>query len=275
MGTKGRRSQEQPRLVWSQAGGVRVPALQFGPSRPAATVLLMPGLGLPRYTFRTARAMSGLGLRVLVLDTLWASEWRRPQARVRPGVEPMGDTAAEWALRAGLDSSPLVVVGHSTGAQSALVAGLALQGRVDALSVVLAGLTIRRAQRTYPALLGGAFPAYRHDSPRELVVLANVARVRLDILRILSSALRDRPEDRVAALRAPLVLTAGERDAFAPREWLLEVAARARASQAARVVTLPGSHNNLFTHPEEFAAVVAGAVQGVGGRGAPMAGPTP
>jgi hypothetical protein len=36
--------------------------------------------------------------------------------------------------------------------------------------------------------------------------------------------------------------------------------AAASGGPSARVVTLPGSHNNLFTHPEAFAALVAGSV---------------
>lgn len=250
---------ERPVLVWAPVRGARVPALQFGPARAAGTVLLLPGLGLPRYTFHTARALAARGLHCLVLDTLWAQAWRRPRPRVPVAVEPMGLAAAEWAAAAGV-TGPLVLVGHSTGAQSALVAGLALQERREGVGVVLAGPTIRPAQRSYPALVAGSLAAYRHDSLREAVVAVNIARVRLDILRILRSALRDRPEERVAGLRLPLVLTAGEQDAFAPPEWLAHLAGCAAAAPTARVVTLPGSHNNLYTHPAEFAGVVAGAL---------------
>jgi pimeloyl-ACP methyl ester carboxylesterase len=77
-------------------------------------------------------------------------------------------------------------------------------------------------------------------------------------VRIVQSGQRDRPEERVRSLRVPLVLTAGEADSFAPREWMDELAAA--AGGPCRVAVLPGSHNNLFTHPEEFAAVVRGAV---------------
>jgi pimeloyl-ACP methyl ester carboxylesterase len=68
--------------------------------------------------------------------------------------------------------------------------------------------------------------------------------------------MRDRPEDIVAGLRAPLTVTAGRNDAFAPQWWLEALAARAVRASAARMKVLPGSHNNPYTQPTRFAAVV-------------------
>jgi pimeloyl-ACP methyl ester carboxylesterase len=169
----------------------------------------------------------------------------------------MGEAAARWIKEADL-AGPLVVMGHSTGAQVALGAALRLQHDRPDLSLVLAGLTFRPEHRSWSGLLRGAATAYRKDSPAELVVAKNIVAVRTDVLRLVESGRRDRPEERVGDLDVPLVLTAGEADSFAPQRWMADVAAAA-GSPSARVEVLPGSHNNLFTHAEEVADVVSAA----------------
>jgi pimeloyl-ACP methyl ester carboxylesterase len=250
-----------PREAWQRVSPGWVRSWELAPSAasPArATVLVVPGLGLPAYLEPTARAVVGLGMRCVVLDLLAG---RRPPQRVAPTVDAMALAAAQWVDRSGIEG-PLVLVGHSTGAQVALAAGLRLQGKRDALALLLAGLTFQPSQRTVAGVLRGAAAAYRRDSPRELVALRSLARVRGDVVRLVQSARRDEPEVRAASLRVPLTLTAGERDSFAPRAWMQSVA-DAAGGPSARVATLPGSHNNLFTHPNEFAALVAVAAAGL------------
>ena len=244
------------RETWIRVGAAWVQAIEVAPMTPArATVVLLPGLGLPRYTRPTVEVLARRGLRCVVLDLL---AWRRPRLRVPPLVGPMGEAAARWTREADL-AGPLVVVGHSTGAQVALGAALRLQHDRPDLSLVLAGLTFRPEHRSWPGLLRGAVTAYRKDSPAELVVAArDVARLRADLVSVIGSGRRDRPEERVRDLEVPLVLTAGEADSFAPQKWMAHVAAAA-GSPSARVEVLPGSHNNLFTHPEEVADVVSAA----------------
>jgi fermentation-respiration switch protein FrsA (DUF1100 family) len=72
--------------------------------------------------------------------------------------------------------------------------------------------------------------------------------------------MRDAPDERIRQLRVPLTLTAGEVDTFAPKEWLEQLASAAEKSPGVTVDTLSGSHNNPYTHAEQVAAVVLGAV---------------
>lgn len=239
-----------------------VRAYDFGPPVGAsATVVFVPGLGLPHYTFRTARVLSGMGLRCVVLDLLGG---RRPE-RVPATVDAMAAAAAAWAGSAHY-RGPLVLVGHSTGAQVALAAAVRLQDTRPDLSLVVAGLTFEPSQRPVRSLLKAGLTAYGHDSPREaVVVLPDLVHVRGELLRLIESGRHDEPDVRVRGLRVPLTLTAGEHDTFSPPAWMAAVA-EAAGSDAVRVLTLPGSHNNLFMYPERFAAVVASSV-GVGAHG--------
>ena len=118
----------------------------------------------------------------------------------------------------------------------------------------MAGPTFVPQQRRLRRLVPAALTAYRKDTPKELVVLQNLVRVRSDVVRIVWSGPRHRPEERVRLLDVPLGLTAGEADSFAPEGWLRDLAAAAGGPSGWQV--LPGSHNNLFTHPTEVADVV-------------------
>jgi surfactin synthase thioesterase subunit len=220
---------------------------------PRATVVVFPGLGLPRYLLPLARSLAGGGTACVVFDAL---AFRGRGRRVPPTIEGLAAAGAEWVRALDLPG-PVVVLGHSTGAQVALEVVLALQGERPDLRLVMAGPTFSPAQRVWRRLVPAALTAYRKDTPKELVVLQNLLRVRTDVARIVVSGLRHPPEERVRLLSVPLHLTAGEADSFAPRRWLQELAGRAGASAEIRV--LPGSHNNVFTHVDELVDVVSSA----------------
>lgn len=234
------------RTQWRRVGDAWVRLLWFEPSEGPGvlgTVLVVPGLGLPRYLLPMSRHLAAQGTRVVVMDAL---AWRGRGARAVPTIRGLAEVAA--ALVRDVDPRPAVVFGHSTGAQVALEAVLGAQGRPEPLALVMAGPTFQPGQRRWRGLVPAALTAYRKDTPRELVVLRDIARVRLDLVRIVRSGRRHPVEDRVRLLTVPLTVTAGEADSFAGAEWLALLAAR--AGTTGRAVVLPGSHNNPFTHPE-------------------------
>ncbi len=149
--------------------------------------MLVPGLGMPSYTFGTARALSSLGLRCVVLDLL-----RGPSgSRVPPRVLPMGEATAAWVTQSALDG-PVVLMGHSTGAQVALTGALGLQSARHDLSLVLAGLTFR--PRTAPCWGScGAPHGIPAGHPRELAALRSLTRAGSDVVRLVRSGQHDRP----------------------------------------------------------------------------------
>ena len=214
-------------------------------------LVIVPGLGLPYYTLPTVVAVARAGLDAVVLDVPgFASDLPRA---ARPDINAIGLAAAHW-ITSEAGTRPLVLLGHSTGSQAALTAALSLDGR-PGLAVVLAGPTFAPAQRRLHRLFAATPFAYRDDRPDQLHA-REVWRGRTGILAMLQSGLHDVPERRVAALTAPLTVTSGRRDAFAPVDWVDDLATAAVRSPRTRTSQLGGSHNNLWTHPDEMAALV-------------------
>lgn len=158
-------------------------------------------------------------------------------------------------MRARADDRPIVVLGHSTGSQAALTAALALAGERRGYALVMAGPTFAPAQRR-PVHLAAVTPfAYRNDVVRELRP-AEVGHARMGIVDMLHSGMRDAPERRIAGLRAPVTVASGVHDTFAPAAWIDRLATSAVSAAHTRTSLLGGSHNNLFTHPDELADLV-------------------
>jgi pimeloyl-ACP methyl ester carboxylesterase len=212
-------------------------------------VVILPGLGLPFYTLPTARSIAQRGIDCEVLD-LPGFGSARPRA-TRPNIHAIGLAAAGW-VRARASDRPVVVLGHSTGSQAALTTALALAGERTSYALVMAGPTFAPTQRRLVPLAAVTPFAYRDDRPGE-VDPAEIGHGRMGIVQVLHSGMRDAPERRIARLSAPLTVTAGIHDAFSPTAWLDTLATSATAAASTRTSMLGGSHNNLFTHPDELA----------------------
>ncbi|WP_344065728.1 alpha/beta hydrolase [Terrabacter lapilli] len=253
----------QERLTPVRGRVVRSLSVGENLSATAPLVVVLPGLGLTFYARHTAAALAARGLPCAVLD-LPGFGSDRPRS-TRPDIHALGLTAARWVESQASDR-PVVVLGHSTGAQAALTAALALGVRRTRLSLVMAGPTFCPQQRRLTGLALATALAYRDDSPNEFDP-AEVWRGRGGIAAILGSGLSDAPEDRIVHLRAPLTLTSGAHDAYAPFDWLDRLARSARNAPSVRTARLGGSHNNLFTHPDEVAGLVALAAQDAAAAG--------
>jgi pimeloyl-ACP methyl ester carboxylesterase len=120
---------------------------------------------------------------------------------------------------------------------------------------VLAGTTFAPEQRRLPRLAWATPFAYRDDGLDEIDPM-EVYRGRTGIVAMLRSGLDDAPEERIAHLSGPVTVTAGVHDAFVPVTWLDLLARSARSAASVRTCLLGGSHNNLFTHPDEVADLV-------------------
>jgi pimeloyl-ACP methyl ester carboxylesterase len=232
--------------------GIHVRSLVAEPTPVGAQVdvVIIPGLGALGYLTRLCAALAVVGARCTLLD-LPGFGSRRPLA-AEPTVAGVADTVAEWLNRRTSDR-PVILLGHSSGAQAAVRTARSTNRELAGL--VLAGPTFAPAQRQLGAALVCAAAALRRDPPTELRILRDYLRGGRDVLTLLRSALDDRPEDAMPGLGLPLLLTAGSADSLAPYSWLCALAEAARPAPA-KVVRLPGSHNNVFTHPEAVAGLV-------------------
>lgn len=221
-------------------------------------VVIVSGLGLTHYLRRLLAELRRRGAVATVLDV--PGYGSAGAQRTAPEIGGVADAAADWVRhrRAEL-GRPLILVGHSTGAQAALRAALQVQHWRDDASVVLAGPTFAPGQRSLGRLLLRAPVAYRHDPPWELDPVQLLRAGPRDLLALIRSGQRDRPELRIRELCLPVTLTAGAHDALAPRGWLELLRSNAIASPRAHVVVLGGSHNNPWTHAAQLASVVLSA----------------
>lgn len=217
-------------------------------------IVWIPGLGavrtlLPSFTRCADRATCHL-LDLPGVATLAG------QLSPRPRLGPLANTVADWL--GSVPDGPVVLVGHSTGAQVALRAANQNPSRVRAL--VLLGMTfppclrqarsmpravVRTALREPVGMLYAVSQDYLRVGPRRL-------------LPFLRSAWDDRPEDTLARTDCPVLLVAGQWDRLAPPGWIRWAAGRAPRGSA---VTVPGSHGFPYNEPEPTAALVLGAAR--------------
>jgi pimeloyl-ACP methyl ester carboxylesterase len=156
---------------------------------------------------------------------------------------------------------PVLLVGHSTGAQLALLAAATVPHRVAGL--VLIGLTFDPPVREWWPRLIPRLRTYLHERPRELVVtVPDFVRGGARVAQYLGSALRDRPEEHLAEVAAPVLVLRGRRDTLCPLPWARQLMA-GRADGEVR--TLPGSHNVPYTHPGAVALQIGALARRVVG----------
>ncbi|MGM1060413.1 alpha/beta fold hydrolase [Saccharothrix sp. Mg75] len=241
------RCEEPLRVRWN--AGVR--SLEKGGGDGPA-VVVVPGLGALGYLV-DAVARCGERTRAALLDL--PGFGHRPPRPCRPEVEAVAGAAARW-LDAAAGDAPVVLVGHSTGAQAAVHVVAQRPDRVASLVLMgptfppeqrrfpgLARAYVRNSRREPPGLLPVTWPYYLRGGPRALA-------------RFVRSAQRDRPEEVLAGVRCPVLLLRGEHDAFAPRGWVDRLTA---AAPDGRSVTLPGAHTFPYERGAETAALIAEA----------------
>ncbi|MEV6962463.1 alpha/beta fold hydrolase [Streptomyces sp. NPDC051207] len=214
-------------------------------------VALVPGLGAPGYLLRTVRTCARSGP-VRVLDVPGFDD----PAGLCCGaaLEPLAEVVARWL--AVVPPAPVVLAGHSTGAQVALRAALRVPERVRAL--VLLAPTFPRHLRRMGPLVGAFARTAVHESPGVVPTLLP-SYVRAGPRRLLScirSAQTDAPEDVLPSVACPVVVMSGEHDALCPPAWSRHLAGRARQGRA---VLVRGAHAFPHRHPAATAAVLTAA----------------
>jgi pimeloyl-ACP methyl ester carboxylesterase len=248
---------------WDEVGGRRVRSLVAGARQPGRPdVVIVPGLGMVGY-LTGALLACGVWTRTFLLDVPGFGH-----RRSRPGGADLESTAAlagRWTRQVA-GSGPVLLVGHSTGAQVALRVAVAHPAAVAGL--VLAGPTFDPAARRSPVLAGRAARTYYRESPLQAaLVLPGFLRAGPGGLgTLVRSALLDRPEHAVGAVRCPVLVLRGRHDRIAPEPWCRRLAA---AAADGRAVTMPGAHNFPYRYGGRTALLVGRFADRLAGTGEP------
>ena len=219
-------------MRWHLVDGRPVRSLVTGAGTPELVVV--PGLGALGYLVPLVRACAAW-TRVHLLDLPGFGS--RTTARLPADLPAVSAALAAWLQS--VPDAPVVLLGHSTGAQAALHAARARPDRVRRL--VLAGATFPPQARRWAPLAARVLATLPSEQLGELpAVLPYYARGRGRVLDLLRTALAEAPTSD--GLGPPVVLR-GEHDHLSPPAWA------ARLAAGGPVVELPGGHNAVWTSP--------------------------
>ncbi|SER72495.1 Pimeloyl-ACP methyl ester carboxylesterase [Lentzea xinjiangensis] len=245
--------QRRPRRErWDEVSGRPVRSVEAGWERTQGPlVVIVPGLGALGYLVDTVDACAGWA-RTVLLDV--PGFGHRGPGACAPEVPAIAETVSAWLTR--VTEVPVVLMGHSTGAQAALHVAAAHPDRVAALALlgptfppeqrVLAGAAqgfVRNFLHEPPSLVPATVPDYLRGGPRA-------------IARFVRSAQHDEPERTITGVRCPVLLARGQHDAFVPRVWLDRLTA---AAPDGRSTTVPGAHTFPFRRGQLTADLIASA----------------
>ncbi|MFE6409842.1 alpha/beta fold hydrolase [Streptomyces sp. NPDC057837] len=245
---------QRPPLLYVSHGRVDAAVVRSAGTRATdrrgTAIVLVPGLGAPGYLLRTLAHCARSGPARL-LDV---PGFRDPGGPACPEtLDALADTVARWL--AVVPQGPVVLAGHSTGAQVALHAAVRAPGRVR--SLVLLSPTFPPHLRRMRPLLGALARTAVHEAPDAVpaVLPSYLAAGPRRLLTCVRSAQRDAPEDALPSVACPVTVVAGEKDALCPPDWAGHLARRA----GGRALRVPGAHAFPHPHPAVTANVLTRA----------------
>lgn len=187
--------------------------------RGTPTYLLIHGIGMGRSVFGDLALHLGDTADVIAIDLPGYGEAPEPPRVLT--VERTADLVAAY-LRARVHG-PVVLVGHSMGAQVALEVAVRHPSLVSRMALL--GPSVDPAARSVPAQLGRLAHDLLFESPRVIAIGAREYLRAGPHLRLkLRAMLTHRPERVLAQVAVPTLVIRGEDDTVAPRQWCQAIA---------------------------------------------------
>jgi pimeloyl-ACP methyl ester carboxylesterase len=245
--------------VWDVVGAVRVRGRvndRALADEGGAHVVFVHGLGMATNYLEPTMHALGDTMAVSALDLPGFGGSRPTRGHLL--LAGLADALVEWLRVRGIVAP--ILLGQSHGCQ--VVVEAVTRAPEVAPALVLNAPTMLAEHRS----IGAQLWRVMIDSPREpLSLVPHVARdwLRAGPVRILGTlreALRDRIEDKLPAVRVPVLIVNGERDPVSPPAWgerLARLTGSGVDGAGARCVVVPGAaHAVPFSHPEALAAEI-------------------
>lgn len=230
-----------------EIGGRRVRSLEAGGGDH--TVVLVPGLGAVGY-MKDVMAGCSAWARTFLLDV--PGFGHRPPRPCAPEVAAIAELVGEW-LRV-VPGGPVVLAGHSSGAQVALRVAASAPERVRALALL--SPTFPPRQRSLPRMVPPFLGTALHE-PLGVLAATVPYYVRggpAAVLRFIRSAQADTPEYVIGRVGCPVLVARGVLDRLCPKPWADGLAITAPRG---RSVAVPGAHAFPFRHGGLTASLIA------------------
>jgi 2-hydroxy-6-oxonona-2,4-dienedioate hydrolase len=234
-----------------QVDGLSIHALVADgpPAGRAPVVVLVHGQGM------SSRYMKALGERLERFAQVHAPDQPGFGDSAKPpeplGLEGLADFHAAYLRAVGVERAALL--GNSFGCQIAVACAQRHPDAVDRL--VLQGPTADPASRTVVGIARRWFENSRREPSNLGFLLSEYRRAGFGrVAGTYREMLRDRMEDRLPEVAAPVLVVRGDRDPIAPEAWAERVASLAPHG---RLVVVPGAaHTMNHYQVEELARVV-------------------
>ncbi|MFL5734755.1 MAG: alpha/beta fold hydrolase, partial [Chloroflexia bacterium] len=237
---------------WVTVGGRRMHArVSEGGGLPP--VVLVHGLGVSsRYMVPTALRMAPY-CSVYAVDLPGFGKSAHPPHAL--DVPRMADALDAWMAAVGLAGAAFI--GNSMGCQAIVDLAVRYPHRVE--RAVLVGPTFDRKSRASLVVLLLRVLRDGRWEPKLLSPIVIYDYLSAGLIRIaitLRYGLRDRIEEKLPLVKAPMLVVRGEHDAVVPLNWARQVA---RLLPSGRLVVIRGaSHAINFSAPEKLARVALG-----------------
>jgi pimeloyl-ACP methyl ester carboxylesterase len=248
--------------VWTEVGGCRMHARWGGcpAERRPVPVVLVHGFGISSSYFVPAAERLATEFAVYAPDLPGHGKSDTPREPL--DIPRLADALVGWMDAVGLRRACLVA--NSMGCQVVVDAAVRYPERVDRLVLI--------APATDPAARNVVRQAWRLllDARHErfsLIPLLIMDYLRMGLRLIPESRfmLRDRIEDKLPHVSAPVLLVGGQKDPIVPQGW---VEAAARLVPSARLIIIPGwGHAPHYSAPRVLVDAVAPFLRGAAEEG--------
>lgn len=230
--------------------GLHFRVIESRPDDGGETIVLIHGIGMShRYLARLHEALAR-STRVVSLDLPGFGGLPKPS----DDLDIVRMARAVVRVLAGVCTGPVVIVGHSMGAQWAIET--VLQGAAPVTGVVVIGPVVDDAHRSLGAqAVGLARDTLGESLPTNWIVFSDYVRSGPRwYLRQVRHMLRYPTEDRIRDLDVPVLVLRGAKDPVAGPSWSRRLAASASSAQ---LVEIPGRHHVVQrSAPADVAAVI-------------------